>query len=247
MFGKNVVLVYPLCMTRPIILATCDANTEHFQLRKGYARAVQEHHAELLVAPLVSDEGIEELILRTDGLLLSGGDDIHPRHYGEAVAPFFDGKIDEERFALEQKLITKALDHKKPILGICRGMQVLNVFFGGSLYQDIPNQLPNALPHKIDLAHGVDHLAHDVDVIEGTELHRIILNTHISTNSFHHQAVKDVAPVLRANAYATDGLIEGIEHPLLPFVIGVEWHPESLDDDASRRLFEAFITAAAAR
>ncbi|MCC7207459.1 MAG: gamma-glutamyl-gamma-aminobutyrate hydrolase family protein, partial [Anaerolineae bacterium] len=138
-----------------------------------------------------------------------------------------------------------ALDDGKPILGVCRGVQALNVAAGGTLVQDLAAQRPGSLRHQYYPEKPREYLAHTVETVQGARLAGI-LGPVATVNSFHHQAVERVAPVLRACAFAPDGVIEAIEHPDRPFVVGVQWHPESLveTDPAMRSLFTAFVESA---
>ncbi len=233
-------------MHQPIILTTCDTNEERYLIRKAYCTAIEAAGGEILLLPPFQEKTIDTILAHADGLLLTGGDDIHPKHYGEEIAPHYNGEINEERDHYEKVLIEHAVARRVPILGICRGMQALNVFFGGSLYQDITHEIPNSLPHKTECALGRGHIAHEVTVVPESLLARIVRRDTLPVNSLHHQVVKNVGQGLSVNARATDGLIEGIEHTTYPFLLGVEWHPEELRDEPSRDLFAAFTEAARA-
>jgi len=131
-----------------------------------------------------------------------------------------------------------------PLLGICGGQQLLNVVLGGTLIQHIPDEIDDALAHEQQNPR--DEAGHDVAVVDDTELHRIADSIQLSVNSAHHQAVKDVGDGVVVNAYAPDGVVEGIECPRYAFCIGVQWHPEFFIDPADTRIFDAFVSAAAA-
>lgn len=201
-----------------------------------------------LIPPLVNDpEAIREIFDRLDGLVLAGGSDIEPGRYGEAARPEC-GPTDPDRDAVEILLVKLALDHTLPLLGICRGVQLLNVACGGSLYQDIAAQVPAAIKHDFTAKQG--HLdragsPHDVTVKAGTRL-AAILGTHVvPVNSIHHQAVKELGRGLVASAYAPDGVVEALEQVSHPFALAVQWHPEDLVETqpVMGRLFEAFMEA----
>ena len=148
------------------------------------------------------------------------------------------------RDAIELPLLRAAVDGDKPLLGICRGFQVMNVALGGTLYTHILDQLPNALQHDWhDQPRAT--LAHPVRVEEGTRLAEILGAPMLQVNSLHHQGTKDLAPNLKATAFAPDGLIEGIELPNRKFALAVQWHPEwMMSHEEMRNLFKAFIEAA---
>jgi putative glutamine amidotransferase len=178
-----------------------------------------------------------------DGLILSGGGfDVDPKLYGETtVHEAVTTKPHRTQF--EWDLFTRLHEQNKPILGICGGMQLINVALGGSLHQHIPDSCPSDLIHSQD--HDRHEPAHDVKIVENTNLFTILEGKETtSVNSVHHQAVKDVAPSLKVNAHATDGLIEGIENPNHKFCIGIQWHPEFHVSPQDRAIFEAFIETA---
>ncbi len=183
------------------------------------------------------------------GLLLPGGGDIDPRHYGENwVHPRVS--IDPERDALEIAMARWAIAADLPVLGICRGIQVLSVAAGGGLWQDIPAQYPSALTHQEPAAdRDRSALLHAVGVLAGSQTRRLIGGPSVAVNSIHHQAVRRVPRGWRVAALAPDGVVEAIECPGRRFALGVQWHPEELvrDDPAARALFEAFCSVAAWR
>jgi putative glutamine amidotransferase len=184
---------------------------------------------------------------RLSGLLFPGGVDVHPSHYGESPHPKL-GRVDEELDKAELMLARWALEDGLPTLAICRGIQLINVAAGGSLYQDLPAQFPGTLRHAYPAPEFPrDHLAHPVYVEPGTQLAAALGTGEHEANSRHHQAVKDLAPGFVITARAPDGVIEGIEQEDAPFVVGVQWHPESLTASDARMLalFQAFVRASA--
>jgi len=210
-----------------------------------YVQAVVRAGGLPLLIPHLEDEALLRAVYeRLDGLLLPGGEDIHPDHFREAIHEQC-GSISPERDATELPLARWAVQEGKPLLGICRGVQVLNVALGGSLYQDIASQCPDAGRH--DWYPGVprNFLAHSAALVDGTHLARILGASALKVNSLHHQSVKDVAPALEVAAVAPDGIVEAVEGRDHPFAIGVQWHPEELagTDVRSRLLFEAFVRA----
>lgn len=213
---------------------------------RTYVEAVATAAGAPVLVPLNLDEAaLRAIYERLDGLLLAGGVDVHPRHYGEAIHEKC-GQIDEARDAVELTLTRWALAEGLPILAICRGIQVLNVAAGGTLYQDIASQVAGSLKHRFWPDYPRNYLAHPVTVNGDSRLAAILRQSRVGVNSMHHQAVKDLAPGFRAVARTPDGLIEAIEGHDHPFALGVQWHPEELVEDAQpmRRLFEDFVSAA---
>jgi putative glutamine amidotransferase len=209
-----------------------------------YVQAVQEAGGVPFVMPIVKEKKlIEQQMDFVDGLLLSGGEDVCPLQYGEEPDKGLEA-ICPKRDFYELELIHAAVRLNKPILGICRGLQLLNVAFGGTLYQDIALSFPTALQHHSKVK--PDEATHNVAILPNTILHRIINEDTILTNSFHHQAIKNVAPHLLVNARAKDGMIEGIENANGRFILGVQWHPELMfaKHPHMLKLFHAFIEAA---
>ncbi|HEX7127854.1 MAG TPA: gamma-glutamyl-gamma-aminobutyrate hydrolase family protein [Thermodesulfobacteriota bacterium] len=191
---------------------------------------------------------VAETIARLDGLILTGGRDVDPRHYGEPPHARL-GAIDPARDALELAAVAAARARRLPILGICRGIQVLAVAFGGSLVQDLGSEVAGAIRHEQRL--DKRRPSHEVSVEPGSRLAAILGRSGaLRVNSYHHQAVRRVPDGFRVSATAPDGVIEAMEavDPRYGFVVGVQWHPEGLwrGDDASRRLFRALVAEAAA-
>jgi putative glutamine amidotransferase len=203
-----------------------------------------------LIPLLAEDEATLRTIYdRLDGLFLTGGLDVDPSHYHEERLPLC-GQTDPARDVTEMTFIRWALADRKPVLGVCRGLQVINVAAGGDLYQDVSAQHPQALKHDYFPIPGNgytrDRLVHEVQVVPQSRLGRILGVARAAVNSMHHQGVKHLAPGLRAAAFAPDGLIEGLEGTNGQFLVGVQWHPEELVDrqPEMRQLFTAFLAAA---
>ncbi len=209
----------------------------------------------LVITPAHEGESLRALYELLDGLLLTGGEDVEPARYGEA--PTHPGvQTVPERDALEFRLLEWALADGLPIFAICRGIQVLNVALGGSLYQDLPSGRGSDVAHdqmKADPPVPRTQPSHAVTVLPGSFLGDLVGEGEIQVNSMHHQGIKALAPALFPVAYAPDGLIEAVEanDPAPPsLLVGVQWHPEELalaGDPGSRRLFETLATAAAKR
>lgn len=199
----------------------------------------------LLLSASLSDEQLREAVRRLDGLLLVGGGDIDPALFSGRPHPRVYG-IDPERDRSEILLARLALEAGLPLLGICRGVQVINVALGGALYTDLADQLPDACRHdRYTTGEPRDLIAHDVAVAPGSRLAGILGGTRFGVNSLHHQGLERIAPGLEVTAHAPDGLVEAVEVAGHPFGVGVQWHPEWLQAHAPQRaLFRAFIEAA---
>jgi putative glutamine amidotransferase len=199
-----------------------------------------------LVSPAHDPDSVAALVRSSCGLVLSGGEDVEPARYGEDPIPQL-GEVNPARDAMEWRALDVALSMDMPVLGICRGMQVLNVYLGGTLYQDLPTQRGDMINHDQDAPWS--HHQHHVQCTNGSHLQRILGDcTPLEINSFHHQAVKDLAPGVRCTAQAEDGLIEGIESEHHRWVLGVQWHPERHEAEAPHtnpnvRIMEAFAAA----
>lgn len=236
-------------MGRPVIGIT----GRHYQYNaeiKGvfvgddYTKGIYEAGGLPVVLPYTDvEEQLKAWGSELDGLLLSGGEDMDPSYFKET--PMLGlGEVSPERDRLEASLTHDMLALGKPILGICRGVQVLNVLTGGSLYQDLPRQI-KAMQHSQKAPRS--HLAHDVEILRNSQLYRLLGATTVKVNTFHHQAIKDVAPGFIVTAKASDGVIEAIESTKYPFVLGVQWHPENLWEKYPifHKLFQGLVEAAA--
>lgn len=214
------------------------------QTGQAYVNAVQNSGGIPLILPVgMNTPTLAEVLPRLDGVLFTGGGDIDPGRFNGQPHPEIYG-ISPERDEMELHLLEKALKTEKPLLAICRGIQVLNVFFGGSLYTHIQDQMKSALKHDWYPKFPRDKLAHTVSLTPGSKLHDVFVKDEIQVNSLHHQGIDKVGKVLEATAFAPDGLVEGLEIPEADFALGVQWHPECLPDDAGMQaLFRAFITA----
>jgi putative glutamine amidotransferase len=216
------------------------------QVNASYLFAVQQAGGvPVLLPPQLSEEASERLFASLDGLLLTGGGDIQPGRYGEEPAGTNVDSVSLERDALEFAAIDAALERDLPILGLCRGAQILNVCFGGSLHQNIPADHPDsAVNHAVPQPR--EGPAHDVAVEPGSLLHRAVQARAFGVNSRHHQAVKSPGYGMEVVARAPDGVIEGIELVARRFVLGVQWHPEDMAGhfESADRLFTAFVRAA---
>jgi putative glutamine amidotransferase len=200
----------------------------------------------VILSPGLSDESLRAVFDRLDGLLLSGGGDVDPATYGEDPHPALWGQ-DMNRDRAELAMAKWAADAQKPMLCICRGIQVFNVALGGTLVQDIPSQVPEALAHSFDEeVVPREHIAHSIEVDANSRLGALIQSAAASVNSWHHQSLRRVADDLKVVAQSPDGIIEAVELPDHPFAIGVQWHPEWLYDlqPEMKRLFAGLVEAA---
>lgn len=237
-------------MSSPIIgLTTYNSENKHgypiVALMHQYIRAVSEAGGvPVLIPSRITGEAVKALFERMDGILLTGGGDIAVERFKGEPHVRVKG-VEPDRDTLELALVQAAAESGKPFLGICRGFQVINVALGGTLYTHIQDQLPGAIKHDYDSDSQRQFLAHTIKVEKGSALAGILNEIELNVNSLHHQGAKDLAPALQPDAYAPDGLVEGLELPGHPFGVAVQWHPEWLTDQpVTRRLFEAFIEAA---
>lgn len=219
-------------------------------MNERYYTAVVDAGGTPVLIPLLDElEVLRAAYDLCDGILLPGGVDMDPATFGQAPHPRL-GRVDPARDRVELTLTRWAVEDGKPLLGLCRGLQALNVALGGTLWQDIEAQCQGAIRHDYFPTHGFprDHLAHDVALASGTRLRRLIERDRIPVNSMHHQGIQSLAAPLVPAAVAPDGLIEAAELPSDGFVVGVQWHPEvfEMSDPNTHRLFSGFLSAASA-
>jgi putative glutamine amidotransferase len=250
---------------RPVVLLPPDMRTDEtrrgplatFVVQRPYTDAILEAGGLPLVPPALDDERavdaemLDQLIAMADALVLPGGAfDIPPSMYGEETLPAC-GALKPERTALERSLLVRAERKGLPVLGVCGGMQLMNVMRGGTLYQDLATQRPSTDGKDVHQQAGPKHeAAHHIGVAPGTQLARIVgapVVEALGVNSTHHQAVKSLGRGLVATAHATDGLVEAFEDPSLPFYVGVQWHPESMREAPHRAIYRGLLEAARAR
>lgn len=231
---------------KPIIgvMPLWDDGRDSLWMLPGYLDGLRQAGALPVIFPFTADpEELRQLADLCAGFLLTGGHDVSPALYGEE--PMEDlvsccGKRDE----MEAAVLRRALEEDKPVLGICRGIQLINALLGGTLYQDLPRQHPSPVPHCQRPPY---HLpAHEVAVLPDTPLGELLGVETLAVNSYHHQAIRDLAPGLRPMAAAPDGLVEAVWRPDSRFLWAVQWHPEFAwrTDAASRAIFARFIQAA---
>ena len=225
---------------------TSEFGYPQFALPETYVQALVQAGANPVLIPSdLPEDVLGGLVQRLDGMLFSGGGDIEPHHYSAENHPslsYLDSKRDQVEFFLLENILQSGM----PFLAICRGIQVCNVHLGGTLYVDIPSQIPGALKHSYSPAEiPIDFLAHRVQVETGSRLAEIVGTSTVDVNSTHHQAIRELAPGLKPVAYSPDELIEAVELGDYGFGLGVQWHPERLVAHAPMAaLFHAFVEAA---
>jgi putative glutamine amidotransferase len=211
----------------------------------AYTQAVARAGAAPVLIPLgLPGDILGDILARLDGILFTGGGDVETRRYGGEDHPRV-GDVDTDRDRVEILLVEEVTRRGVPFMGICRGIQVINVALGGTLYSDITDQHPGALKHDYFPDWPRDYPAHVVEIAADSRLASILGAQRLEVNSLHHQAVRQPAPSLRVLAHAPDGIIEAFELPDHPFGLAVQWHPEWLQEhEAMRTLFRTFVEAA---
>jgi putative glutamine amidotransferase len=237
-------------MNKPLIgigsdLYVAEGHRDRVFVFGTYTEALRRAGAVAVILP-PQPENAAEVMAAIDGLLLAGGDDCDPSVYGEERHPSCTTTMDVRRQENDLGLARAARELGVPTLGICLGMQVMNVAAGGTLIQDIPSQHETEIQH---VSEPDDRARHDIIIDGGTRLASIVGGTReTNVNSSHHQAIRNLGEGLRAAAHAPDGLVEGIEDPRHPFYVGVQWHPEDMSgEESATSIFGAFIDAARRR
>jgi len=239
---------------RPLIGITCrtrviaskaqglDSSTA-FEGQKTCVDCIVRAGATPVLLPSVENSGYIEGILRVlDGVLVAGGDDADPALFGEEPHRKL-GFVDDLKGRFEAALMRAALEARLPLFGICGGVQMLNVVCGGTLHQDIASCTGSTLQHQTVTTE--PRPSHSIELVPGTRLYDVLGQTHLRVNSTHHQAINALGDGLEATAHAPDGIIEALERPGDPFLLGVQFHPESLAarEPVFQRLFDAFVEA----
>jgi putative glutamine amidotransferase len=237
-------------LTSPLIGITTSRIYNRFgfsqiAVTEAYVKAVSRAGATPLLIPLgLPDTAYPALLEHLDGVLFTGGGDVQPERYGGQPHPLVS-EMDPDRDRVEISLLQDSLQNSKPFLGICRGLQLINVAMGGSLYEDLQAQNPQAHRHQFFPEKPRSFPAHEVQIKPESRLAGILGATQTEVNSFHHQGIRQLAAGLSASAYAPDGVIEAFELPDYPFGLAVQWHPEWMQDqDRMQALFKAFNQAA---
>ncbi len=238
----------------PIIgVSTMDDNdaagvhAPRFGINQSYCKAVEAAGGVPILVPHLDDpDALRRIYELLDGMLLPGGLDVHPKYYGQEPHPALD-PTDVGLDHAEITMLPWALDDDLPILGICRGEQVLNVVMGGTLIQDIYSEYPTTIDHRESYKRKIrDFLAHDIAIEPGTRLHELVGQDRVWVNTSHHQSIDKVGDGLIATAWSPDGIVEGIEAPDHYFMVAVQCHPEELwrKHAWARKLFSEFVEAA---
>ena len=219
---------------------------------RAYAAAVEGAGGEVvwLEPQTVAGREVDALLREVDAIVLSGGVDVEPRHFGEQTIPEAEVEIDPARDAAELPLVRAALEQDVPVLGICRGIQMLNVAAGGTVHQDLGLSAPETDEHQQrKVGKTTEDVAHQVRIERHSRLGETLGAERLEVNSFHHQAVRTPAPGFVVTARSPDGVIEAVEDPARTFAVGVQWHPERMvgGHPAQRKLFAALIDAAKRR
>lgn len=234
-------------MSIPIIGITCDYDVEKrtSQLYRGYYYAILRAGGLPFLIPNIEEENIPDILNLLDGLLFTGGQDVEPTYFGESPHPKL-GAVNPYRDRLEIPLCRKAIEEDIPVLGICRGIQMMNIAMGGNIYQDLESQWERGGLQKHSQLAPDWYGSHEVLIIHNSRLAEILKEKSLYTNSFHHQAIRDPAKCFRITAVCKDGVVEGIESPDHTFVVGVQWHPERMweKDHRMLNLFRELVDAA---
>ena len=241
-----------LCLTRgceimdkPIIgvMPLVDTEKDSYWMLPGYMNGISQAGGIPVMLPLTNDENdVTKLASMCDGFLFTGGQDVNPGIYNEEKRAVC-GECSDARDIMDTMFFLEALKNDKPCLGICRGLQFFNAVLGGTLYQDLPVDKPSNIIHHQN--HPYNKPCHEVRILPGTPLEKLIKKINLPVNSLHHQGIKDLAEGIMPMAFAPDGLIEAICVPTQKFIWAVQWHPEFNfeEDEASRAVFTALIEA----
>lgn len=225
------------------ILPLIDVQRDSYWMLPGYMDGILNAGGYPVMLPLdVNEKNLRQVAEEYDGFLFPGGQDVAPKRYGERPMAVC-GEVCEKLDWMSMLLFEQILERDRPLLGICRGLQCINVLLGGTLYQDIPTQYPGRVNHHMTPPY--DRTVHKVVIEPGTPLYEMLGVTTLEVNSYHHQAVKALSRRLKAMAISEDGLVEAAYMPDKSFVMAFQWHPEFAfrTDQNSRLIFESFVKA----
>lgn len=230
--------------TCPVIGLLGEINDERtITMQNTYTSAIEKSGGVPIIFPFIENRlAVDRLIDICDGFLFTGGADVAPTRYGEEIKPTC-GAIQYQRDAFEFKMFDAVIDTGKPILAICRGAQLVNVALGGTLYQDLPDEMPSPIAHR--QVEPKWAMSHDIKILADTPLYSLIGADRMHGNSFHHQAIKRLGAGLQVMAMADDGIVEAVYLPGTRYLRAYQWHPERLvdADDKNRMIFDDFLAA----
>lgn len=224
------------------IMPLYDKEKESYWMLPNYMNGIIAGGGIPIMLPLTKDTLILDYFIDLcDGFLLTGGQDVNPNLYNEDIKKYC-GEINDDRDFMDSYVLKEAIRLDKAVLGICRGIQIMNATFGGSLYQDLPKEHKSIINHHMDKPY--DKHAHYVNIDKNTTLYKIVNTTRLSVNSYHHQAIKNLAKCYRSMAFSDDLICEAIEMKDKKFVVGIQWHPEFsyMTHKDSLEIFKYFIS-----
>lgn len=242
-----------ICLINKPVVGITGAYVFHNKFMVGtyvhhdYQKVIAANGGIPIILPFLEENLAQEMVEKCDAILFSGGEDVDPQFYGQDPHQKL-GETIPLRDKWEIALLEKAMEKKKPILAICRGIQLVNIALGGSLIQDIPSDIKNSIKHSQTVNRSWD--SHWVTLEKGSRLEEILQETKIRVNSLHHQAIDRLAEPLRVTAKSSDGVIEAIEHEYYGnFLLGIQWHPESMaaTDEKMNKIFAEFVKSATSR
>lgn len=234
-------------MLRPTIGISCDYDKEkqNSNIHRGYYEAVVEAGGLPILIPNIAVNHTRAILAVLDGIIFTGGPDVEPAYFKEPAIPGL-GYINPIRDELEISLCRQAMEEDIPILAICRGIQLLNIAMGGTIYQDLASQWSQDFLLKHSQSAPDWYGSHQVNLLKGSKLAKMLGASRLWVNSFHHQAIKDLAPGFKITARSDDGVVEGIESTSHNFAVGIQWHPEKMWERDGRMLglFKGLVSAA---
>lgn len=216
-----------------MIFITANSQQNNFSVNKNYCDAISKFGQTPILISTYNINLIDKIIKLADGILLSGGGDIHPKFFNQHLHPK-SNNINTKRDEFEIALCKKTIEKNLPLLGICRGIQILNVALGGNIFHHIPNHM-QSIPRDLP--------SHFVNPQKSTKFFEIAGAKEIQVNSLHHQAIHNLGKNLIISSLANDGVIESVEHTQKKFIMGVQWHPEALNKiyTVQNKIFQAFV------
>lgn len=222
------------------VIPLWDEERKSIWMLPGYLDGIRNAGGLPVILPLTSNQAdAATLLMKCDGLLMTGGQDVDPFLYGHTATDRC-GAVCRERDEMETHFFHEAIRQNIPILGICRGLQMINVLMGGTLYQDLPTETNSRINHHMQAPY--DRVSHQVSLTPDTALHQLLQVEDMGVNSYHHQAIKVLGAELEVMAVAEDGIVEAVLLPSRKFVWAVQWHPEyDLTNSSSQKIFKAFI------